>query len=237
MCWVYRERLQQLTTDPLKRRNRHLLFLLLLGFLPAAIIGFLAHGFIKSVLFNPWVVSVALIVGGVAIIVIERVLTSNRFESLDTVPRKVGLQVGVCQALAMIPGVSRSGATIMGGRVLGLSRGVAAEFSFLLAIPTMFAASGYDLYKNVAQIDNQGIILVLIGFSCALIAAVLTVRWLIGFVSSHTFSGFGWYRIGLGTLMLALLAYGRGEVTRKVHLGAKAGMAAPIFGQRVSAEK
>ena len=237
MCWVYRERLQQLTTDPLKRRNRHLLFLLLLGFLPAAIIGFLAHGFIKSVLFNPWVVSVALIVGGVAIIVIERVLTSNRFESLDTVPRKVGLQVGVCQALAMIPGVSRSGATIMGGRVLGLSRGVAAEFSFLLAIPTMFAASGYDLYKNVAQIDNQGIILVLIGFSCALIAAVLTVRWLIGFVSSHTFSGFGWYRIGLGTLMLALLAFGRGEVTRKVHLGAKAGMAAPIFGQRVSAEK
>ena len=237
MCWVYRERLQQLTTDPLKRRNRHLLFLLLLGFLPAAIIGFLAHGFIKSVLFNPWVVSVALIVGGVAIIVIERVLTSNRFESLDTVPRKVGLQVGVCQALAMIPGVSRSGATIMGGRVLGLSRGVAAEFSFLLAIPTMFAASGYDLYKNVAQIDNQGIILVLIGFSCALIAAVLTVRWLIGFVSSHTFSGFGWYRIGLGTLMLALLAFGRGEVTRKVHLGAKAGMAAPIFGKRVSAEK
>ena len=227
MCWVYRERLQQLTTDPLKRRNRHLLFLLLLGFLPAAIIGFLAHGFIKSVLFNPWVVSVALIVGGVAIIVIERVLTSNRFESLDTVPRKVGLQVGVCQARA----------TIMGGRVLGLSRGVAAEFSFLLAIPTMFAASGYDLYKNVAQIDNQGIILVLIGFSCALIAAVLTVRWLIGFVSSHTFSGFGWYRIGLGTLMLALLAFGRGEVTRKVHLGAKAGMAAPIFGQRVSAEK
>ena len=121
--------------------------------------------------------------------------------------------------------------------MLGLSRGVAAEFSFLLAIPTMFAASGYDLYKNVAQIDNQGIILVLIGFSCALIAAVLTVRWLIGFVSSHTFSGFGWYRIGLGTLMLALLAFGRGEVTRKVHLGAKAGMAAPIFGQRVSAEK
>jgi undecaprenyl-diphosphatase len=210
VCWVYRERLLQLATRPLMPRNRHLLLLLLLGFLPAAVIGFLAHGFIKTVLFNPWVVSIALIVGGVAIIIIERLLTGDRFKDIDTVPGSVGLKVGFCQALAMIPGVSRSGATIMGARVLGLSRGVAAEFSFLLAIPTMFAATGYDLYKNAAQIDGHGMALVLIGFICALVTAVLTVRWLIGFVSSHTFSGFGWYRIVLGSLMIVLLSFGWG---------------------------
>jgi len=98
VCWVYRERLLQLATRPLMPRNRHLLLLLLLGFLPAAVIGFLAHGFIKTVLFNPWVVSIALIVGGVAIIVIERLVTGDRFKEIDAVPGSVGLKVGFCQA-------------------------------------------------------------------------------------------------------------------------------------------
>lgn len=210
VCWVYRKRLLHLATSPRALGNRHLLLLLLLAFLPAAAIGFLGHGFIKTVLFNPWVVSIALIVGGIAIIVIERLVAGDRFTDIDAVPGIVGLKVGFCQALAMVPGVSRSGATIMGARVLGLSRGVAAEFSFLLAIPTMFAATGYDLYKNASQIDGRGMTLVLIGFICALITAVLTVRWLIGFVSSHTFSGFGWYRIALGSLMIVLLSFGWG---------------------------
>lgn len=92
--------------------------------------------------------------------------------------------------------------------MLGMSRSAAAEFSFLLAIPTMFAATGYDLYKNAGQIDMHGAVLVLIGFASALVTAIVTVRWLIGFVSSHTFSGFGWYRIALGTLMIILLSAG-----------------------------
>lgn len=208
VCWVYRERLLKLAANPFTASNRHLLVLLMLGFFPAAIIGFLAHGFIKSTLFNPWVVSIALVVGGVAIIAIERFLAEDRIRNLDDVPRSVGLQIGFCQALAMIPGTSRSAATIMGARVLGLSRGAAAEFSFLLAIPTMLAASSYDLYKNASQIDGHGLALLAVGFACALVTAVLTVRWLVGFVSSHTFSGFGWYRIGLGCLMLVLLANG-----------------------------
>ncbi len=129
VCWVYRQRLLGLATSPFTASNRHLLLLLLLGFLPAAVIGFLAHSFIKSVLFNPWVVSIALIVGGIVIIAIERLVAGDRFRSLDDVPVGVGLLVGLCQTLAMIPGTSRSGATIMGARVLGLSRGAAAEFS------------------------------------------------------------------------------------------------------------
>ena len=205
VCWVYRERLLNLARDPLSAGSRHLVLLLVLGFLPAAIIGFLAHGFIKAVLFSPLVVSVALIIGGVAIIVIERTVRHERFHTLDALPLGLGAAVGFFQALAMIPGTSRSAATIMGGRLLGLSRGVAAEFSFLLAIPTMLAASGYDLYKNAGQIDAEGMGLLLIGFTTSLVTAIIAVRWLVSFVSRHSFEGFGWYRIGLGGLMLVLL--------------------------------
>ena len=178
-----------------------------LGFLPAAVIGLLAHDFIKAVLFNPIVVSVALIVGGVIIVGIERTLRDDRIVSFDSIPPLTAVQVGLFQAIAMIPGTSRSGATIIGGRLLGLSRGVAAEFSFLLAIPTMLAASGYDLYRNAGEIDSDGLMLLAIGFVSALITAVLTVRWLVSFVSSHSFEGFGWYRIVIGTLMLLLTYY------------------------------
>jgi undecaprenyl-diphosphatase len=120
-------------------------------------------------------------------------------------PATKALQVGFFQALAMIPGTSRSAATIMGGRMLGLSRGVAAEFSFLLAIPTMLAASGYDLIKNAAQIDAEGAGLLATGFVIALLTAVASVRWLVGFVSNHSFAGFGWYRVVLGSCMVLIL--------------------------------
>lgn len=205
VCWVYRERLLSLAVNPVSPANRHLLVLLCLGFLPAAIIGFLAHDFIKTTLFNPWVVSVALVLGGIAIIVIEAVVGEGRIKTLEHVSRRTGLQIGLCQAVAMIPGTSRSTATILGARLLGLSRGVAAEYSFLLAIPTMLAASGYDLLKTANQIDSQGFILLVIGFVVAFITAILTVHWLIAFVSSRSFAVFGWYRIALGSLMLVML--------------------------------
>lgn len=206
VCWVYRERLLKLAANPVSGSNRHLLILLMLGFFPAATIGFLAHGFIKATFFNPWVVSIALVVGGIAIIAIERGRAGDRIRTLSNMPRSVALQIGFCQALTMIPGTSRSAAIIMGARVLGFSRGAAAEFSFLLAIPTMLAASSYDLYKNAAQIDGHGLALPAVGFACALVTAVLSVRWLIGFVSSHTLSSFGRYRIVFCCLMLVLLA-------------------------------
>lgn len=206
VCWVYRRRLMQMVCDPLSAGSLRLFLLLALGFLPAAVIGFLGHGFIKSVLFSPLVVSISLIVGGAAIIVIERLVRADRFHRLESVPLPLGVAVGLCQALAMIPGTSRSAATIMGGRLLGLSRGVAAEFSFLLAIPTMLAASSYDLYRNANQIDGEGLSLLAVGFVSALVTSVLAVRWLVAFVSSRSFEGFGWYRIILGGVMLVLLS-------------------------------
>jgi len=205
VCWVYKERLLKLVEAPFSLASRHLLLLLLLGFLPAAVIGFAGHDFIKAVLFSPWVVSVALVVGGLAIIILENLLPSGQLKTLDSIPAAKALQVGLFQALAMIPGTSRSAATIMGGRVLGLSRGVAAEYSFLLAIPTMLAASGYDLLKNAAQIDLEGAGLLATGFVVALVTAIASVRWLVAFVSSHSFAGFGWYRVALGGLMLVFL--------------------------------
>jgi undecaprenyl-diphosphatase len=205
VCWVYRERLMNVISRPISSSSLHMAGVLLLGFLPAAVIGFLAHDFIKAALFNSLVVSFALILGGVAIIAIERSPRKDVVLSFDGIPPLKALQVGFFQALAMIPGTSRSGATIMGGRLLGLSRGAAAEFSFLLAIPTMLAASGYDLYKNAGEIDAAGLIVLAVGFLSALITAVVTVKWLIGFVSSHSFEGFGWYRIAFGTLMLILM--------------------------------
>ncbi len=207
VCWIYRDRLLDVLSRPTSPSSLHMTGVLLLGFLPAALIGFLAHDFIKTVLFNSVVVSVALILGGVAIIAIERSLRKDTIMSVDGITSFKAVQVGLFQALAMIPGTSRSGATIMGGRLLGLSRGVAAEFSFLLAIPTMLAASGYDLYKGAGEIDAAGLILLAVGFLSAFITAVVTVRWLISFVSSHSFEGFGWYRIALGTGMLFSIYY------------------------------
>jgi undecaprenyl-diphosphatase len=205
VCWVYQDRLLQLGKEPFSPASRHLLLLLLVGFLPAAAIGFVGHDFIKGVLFSPWVVSVALVAGGVAIIVLEKLLPAGHLKALDAIPATKALQVGLFQALAMIPGTSRSAATIMGGRMLGLSRGVAAEYSFLLAIPTMLAASGYDFLKNAAQLDLDGAGLLATGFVVAMVTAIASVRWLVTFVSRHSFSGFGWYRIVLGSFMLIFL--------------------------------
>lgn len=207
VCWVYKDRLVQLVSDPLSSSSRYLYILLFLGFLPAAALGFIGHDFIKSTLFNPWVVSVALISGGIAIVALERVLPGGKINTLDEIPVIEAVQVGLFQALAMVPGTSRSAATIMGGRFLGLSRGTAAEYSFLLAIPTMVAASGYDLYKSAGQIDLDGAGLLLTGFLVALSTAIATVRWLVVFVSSHSFSAFGWYRIVLGCFMIAVLSF------------------------------
>jgi undecaprenyl-diphosphatase len=177
----------------------------LFGFAPALVVGFFAHGFIKTVLFNPWVVSVALIAGGVAILIIERFVGKGVVHSVDDFKFRLSLKIGLLQCLAMIPGVSRSGATIMGARLLGVERAAAAEFSFFLAVPTMVAATAYDLFKNRDTLTLDGVGLIAVGFLVAFLCAMLVVRTLIGFINRYGFAPFAWYRIAIGAAMLALL--------------------------------
>ncbi len=176
-----------------------------LGFLPAMVVGLFAYAAIRTLLESPVTVAVALILGGVAILLIERLVTPRIEGSVETMPWKTAAAVGVVQCLAMIPGVSRSGATIMGGLLMGLDRRTAAEFSFFLAVPTMAAATVYALYKerNLLTADDLG--LIAIGFITAFVSALLVVRWLVGFVARHGFAPFAWYRIALGTLALGWL--------------------------------
>ncbi len=207
VTWVYRGKIFDVVVGlPHDPKAQRFTGNLLLAFLPAMVIGAFAYEFIKGVLFSPWVVSVALIVGGIAIIVIERTQKSERYHAPEDIPWRRALAIGFFQCTAMIPGVSRSGATIMGALLVGVERRAAAEFSFLLAIPTMFAATVYDLYKNrdVLTVDNVAVIAV--GFIVAFIVAMVVVRGVLGFISKHGYVPFAIYRIFIGALMLAILS-------------------------------
>lgn len=195
-------------SDPAARR---FILAVTIAFLPAAVVGALAHGFIKSVLFSPWVVSVSLVVGGVAILLIERIRPVPRHADIGAFSPGLALRIGACQILAMVPGVSRSGATIMGALLMGVERKTAAEFSFFLAIPTMLGATVYDVYKNRATLDLDGGALIAVGFTVAFVAALLVVRTLIVFLGRHGFAPFAWYRIVAGTAMFAVLLLGYGH--------------------------
>lgn len=206
VCWLYRMKLWQTAAGLIDNPDaRRFAGNILLAFLPAAVLGVLFHRIIKEVLFSPLVVSIALIVGGFAILAIERRLPAQRVNRLENMTPLLALKIGFCQTIAMIPGVSRSGATIMGAMLLGTGRQAATEFSFFLAIPTMLGATVYDLAKNWRDLGQGDIGLIAIGFAIAFIAALLVVRALIGFISKHGFTPFAWYRIALGLCMLALL--------------------------------
>lgn len=210
VCWDYRERLGRMSRglvqgDPEERRFAgHIL----LAFLPAAVLGVLFHGTIKAYLFNPLTVAGALIVGGLVILYIEKRAYHPRYETVDQLPWQTTLKVGFAQALAMFPGVSRSGATIMGGLVFGLSRKTATEFSFFLAIPTMFAATAYDLYKNWALLRLEDLPVFAVGFAASFISAMFAVKALLKYVSNHSFVVFAWYRIVFGIVVLATAGFG-----------------------------
>ncbi|HRQ79627.1 MAG TPA: undecaprenyl-diphosphate phosphatase [Azospirillaceae bacterium] len=206
ICVVYFRRLWDVTIN-LGRDPRAMRFVvaILLAFLPAAVIGVFAHKFIKEMLFNPTVVSVALVVGGVAILVIERFLPTPRYHEVERFPATLALKIGFFQCIAMIPGVSRSGATILGALLMRVDRRTAAEFSFFLAIPTMLGATAYDLYKNWSSMTVDDGALIAVGFVVAFVAAALVVRTLVDFVGRYGFSPFGWYRIALGSAMLVWL--------------------------------
>lgn len=192
-----------LTTEPASRR---LALNLLAGFLPAAVLGFLFYHEIKYYLFNPLVVASALVIGGVLILWAERRKHAISTPTLDDLDWRRALGVGFAQALAMIPGTSRSGATIIGGLFLGLSRKTAAEFSFFLAVPTMLMATAYDFYMNWHLFDAGDIPLFVVGGLSAFASALIAVRTLIKFVSRHDYTVFAWYRIIFGGVVL-LTAY------------------------------
>jgi undecaprenyl-diphosphatase len=194
-----------LHNDPVAQRFA---LLILLGFLPAMVLGATFHSFIKSVLFSPVVVATALIIGGIVILIVERAQKEVLYTDVDSIPLKTGFLVGVAQAMAMIPGVSRSGATIIGGLLLGLERRTAAEFSFFLSIPTMSAAFAYDAYKNREQLSFDDAGLIAIGFIAAFIAALLVVKPFLAVVSRIGFAPFAWYRIVLGLFVLSLIYSG-----------------------------
>lgn len=203
VCWDYRERLTKmllgLPSDPAAQRFASLLFI---GFLPAAVLGLMFHATIKALLFNPITVATALIVGGIIILYVEKRAYHPRINSVDEMRWPDALKVGFAQALAMIPGTSRSGATIIGGLVFGLSRKTATEFSFFLAIPTMFAATAYDLYKNWALLRADDLPVFAVGFVASFIAAMWAVKGFIRFIANHTFVVFAWYRIVFGVIVL-----------------------------------
>lgn len=209
VCWDYRARIETvvggLKTDPAQRRFAgHIL----LAFLPAAVLGLMFHSTIKAYLFNPLTVAGALIVGGLVILYIEKRVYHPRYESVDQLPWQTALKVGFAQALAMFPGVSRAGATIMGGVVFGLSRKTATEFSFFLAIPTMFAATAYDLYKNWGLLQLSDLPVFAVGFVASFVSAMLAVKALLKYVSNHSFVVFAWYRIAFGILVWASAYFG-----------------------------
>lgn len=175
---------------------------LIIAFIPAAGIGFFIHDWMKEVLFNPIVVAWALVLGGIAILLIEKWNPPEKVTDPDHIPPKIAAGVGLAQVLSLIPGVSRSGATIMGARSLGLSRQAATEFSFFLAIPIMVMASGYDLFKSRDVLTAADLPVFAVGFVVSFLSALVVIRAFLAFVARRTFVPFAWYRIGFGGLLL-----------------------------------
>lgn len=204
VCWLYRGRILQVAVRMWSPGpEQHFALNILIAFLPAMVLGVLFHSTIKTHLFNPLTVAGALILGGLVILYIERRPRQVRFHEVDDITWRQALQVGFAQALAMFPGVSRAGATIMGGLIFGLSRRAATEMSFFLAIPTMLAATVYDVYKARDLLGTDDLPIFAIGFIAAFMAAMLTVKALLSYVSNHSFEVFAWYRIAFGMVVLA----------------------------------
>jgi undecaprenyl-diphosphatase len=197
---------QGLLTDPKARRFT---IGVLIAFLPAAVVGAALHGFIKTVLFNPWIVCVSLIIGAGVLFWVDRLPLKPRYHDAMTFSLPTYLGVGIFQFLAMIPGVSRSGATIVSAMLLGADRRSAAEFSFYLAMPTMVGAFAYDLYKSGAHLTGNNIIVIAVGFVMSFIAGWFVVKRFLDYVSGHGFTLFAWWRLIVGTLgLIGLLILG-----------------------------
>jgi undecaprenyl-diphosphatase len=207
IVWEYRRRFAHVLTglprDPLQQRFA---INIAVAFVPAAVTGLLFHSRIKALLFNPVSVAIALVLGALVIFAVERWYRRQpapRVGSVDDMTWKDALKVGLAQCVALIPGTSRSGATIMGGMIFGLSRQAATQFSFFLAVPIMIAATSYEMYKSRHLLGADDLAPFATGFVAAFVAALLAVKTLIRYVANHDYRGFAWYRIVLGLVVLA----------------------------------
>jgi len=207
VCWEYRARLFAVARGlPRERAAQRFVLNLLIAFLPAALLGLAFAGAIKARLFAPVPVAAAFIAGALVILWAERRQRARpdsvRIRSVDELSWTDALKVGCAQAFVLIPGTSRSGATIIGGMLFGLSRQAATEFSFFLAIPTLFAATGYDLVKNRHLLSTGDLSMIAVGFAVAFVSAFFTIRALLRYVAHHDFVPFAWYRIAFGLVIL-----------------------------------
>jgi undecaprenyl-diphosphatase len=205
---VYSAKLMRMLIDlPRDARTRRFVLAVLVAFLPAAVIGATLHKFIKGVLFeSPTTVCLALVIGGFILITVDRWKFEHKYHDVMDLPVKTALIIGFCQCLAMIPGVSRSGSTIVGAMLLGADKRTSAEFSIFLAMPTMAGAFAYDLYKNYAILKPEDVTSIALGFVVAFVAGVIVVRYLLEYVSRHGFAVFAWWRILVGGAGLGALA-------------------------------
>jgi undecaprenyl-diphosphatase len=205
---VYWQRFWAVGTGLLKAQPGAIAFTrnILLGFVPALLIGVVAYDAIRAAMQTPEIVAIALIVGGIIILVLERIVKNVRFHSVEEIPFGTALSIGLIQCTAMLPGVSRSGATIMGGLMMGVERKTAAEFSFFLAVPTMMAATAYALWKDRALLSADDLDMIAIGFTAAFVVAVIVVKAFVALVGRYGFAPFAYYRIIVGSAALLWLA-------------------------------
>ena len=199
---IYFKKLNNILLKVYEKNNQKFIDNLALAFIPAVAIGLLAHDFIKKYLFSNLIIAFSLIIGGVVIILVERFHQKFTVKNIENIEKPTALAIGFCQCLAMIPGVSRSGATIMGAMLFGVERKVATEFSFFLAIPTIGSACLYDIYKNFSTLSFDDFELILVGVISSFISSLIVIKWLLKFIGTHSFAGFGYYRIAIGILIL-----------------------------------
>ena len=206
VMWQYRAKFLDLTVGLFTRRDAQIFVAkLFVAFLPAAIVGLLLSSLIKDFLFGSIPVALALIAGAFVILAVERFYKSWRIDSIEAMTFRDALMVGIAQCFSLIPGVSRAGATIIGGMLCGLSRKAATEFSFFLAVPTLIAAGGYDFIKHRSEFSAGDIEILAVGTIVSFVAALICIRWLLRYVATHTFNIFAWYRIALGAIILIVL--------------------------------
>lgn len=203
VVWDYRVRLSRMVTGIRKTHEQRFILNLIIACLPAAIMGLLLHEFITTHLFNPVTVAWALIVGGILILIIERLPLKAHVNSMENLSPIDAIKIGVAQTFSLFPGVSRAGATIMGGLLAGLSRTAATEFSFFLAMPIMFTATFYEFFKNINSLNSEDFFVFAVGFIMAFLTALVVVKAFLKYVAGHNFTLFAIYRIGFGLLVLA----------------------------------
>lgn len=206
VCMIYRKKICDIILNLHQKNNQKFSLNLALAFLPAMLIGGIFHDIIKEIFFSNLVIAIALIIGGAIMIFVERTPKTTSVKDIEQITPLNAFYIGLFQCLAMIPGTSRSGATIIGALLLKFDRKVATEFSFFLAIPTIFAATAYDLLKNFRELTTSNLEIILIGTAAAFFSAILVIKWFISFVSKNSFIPFGIYRIVVGILILLFIS-------------------------------